>query len=666
SGSAVAERPRDNPRLAPPGADLVPSIAPEWGASLTAIHSRSGFPEIDCIRHAIPGAVLAAAESRAETVGVSADRVLIACGAISEEDYVRAFAAGCHAPFESLAEVSRKDCPLSDERLIESAAAGLLPLQIDGRLVLTVAPRHTAARYLAEMTARADLKGIFRLTSARRLQDFVFKHCKAGIARRAVGELENLWPELSAAPRPRSKKRAFLSIAALAVAATALSLHGTTVAVDVMLAIIFLAWSVLRLFGCLMRPPARKRPARIADDQLPTYSIIAALYREAVSVEHLVSCLRQLDYPAEKLDIKLVIESDDIETQRAIERLQLGPPFEIIVAPEAGPRTKPKALNAALPFVHGAFTVVFDAEDRPERDQLRRALDMFQADSDLACVQARLTIDNTADSWLARLFTAEYAGQFDVFLPGLAELRMPLPLGGSSNHFRTAVLREIGAWDPYNVTEDADLGMRLSRFGYRCEVAVSTTYEEAPARFGPWLRQRTRWFKGWMQTWLVHMRTPLRLLANLGMARFAVFQLVVGGNVLAALVYPLFLGSAAWQFSTHAPAGTGLGSALLFALHGTALSIGFAIAGLVGWVGLTRRGLAESAWIIMLPPIHWLLLSLAAWRAIYQLLRDPYRWEKTEHGLARTSRLARERALTPVFPKKPKKTTTGLKASPAR
>src|SRR5581483_7713431 len=297
SGSAVAERPRDNPRLAPPGADLVPSIAPEWGASLTAIHSRSGFPEIDCIRHAIPGAVLAAAESRAETVGVSADRVLIACGAISEEDYVRAFAAGCHAPFESLAEVSRKDCPLSDERLIESAAAGLLPLQIDGRLVLTVAPRHTAARYLAEMTARADLKGIFRLTSARRLQDFVFKHYKAGIARRAVGELENLWPELSAAPRPRSKKRAFLSIAALAVAATALSLHGTTVAVDVMLAIIFLAWSVLRLFGCLMRPPARKRPARIADDQLPTYSIIAALYREAVSVEHLVSCLRQLDYP---------------------------------------------------------------------------------------------------------------------------------------------------------------------------------------------------------------------------------------------------------------------------------------------------------------------------------------------------------------------------------
>jgi cellulose synthase/poly-beta-1,6-N-acetylglucosamine synthase-like glycosyltransferase len=153
-----------------------------------------------------------------------------------------------------------------------------------------------------------------------------------------------------------------------------------------------------------------------------------------------------------------------------------------------------------LPFVRGAFVAVFDAEDRPEPDQLRIALEAFVAGDDrLACVQARLTIDNTADSWLTRMFTTEYAGLFDVFLPGLAAWRLPLPLGGSSNHFRTSVLRQIGAWDPYNVTEDADLGMRLARFGYRTAVIPSTTYEEAPARFGPWLRQRTRWFKGWMR-----------------------------------------------------------------------------------------------------------------------------------------------------------------------
>ena len=189
----------------------------------------------------------------------------------------------------------------------------------------------------------------------------------------------------------------------------------------------------------------------------------------------------------------MALEPDDEETREAIARLKLGPPFEVVIAPENGPRTKPKALNAALPFVRGTFVAVYDAEDRPEPDQLRLALEAFVAgDGRLACVQARLTIDNTADSWLARLFTAEYAGLFDVYLPGLSAWRLPLPLGGSSNHFRASVLRRIGAWDPYNVTEDADLGMRLARFGYRAAIIPSTTYEEAPARYGGWLRQRTR------------------------------------------------------------------------------------------------------------------------------------------------------------------------------
>ena len=164
--------------------------------------------------------------------------------------------------------------------------------------------------------------------------------------------------------------------------------------------------------------------------------------------------------------------------------------------------------------------MVYDAEDRPEPDQLRRALQAFRGGGDdLACVQARLCIDNTADSLIARYFTAEYAGQFDVFLPGLAAMRLPLPLGGSSNHFHTATLRKVGGWDPYNVTEDADLGMRLARFGYRADIIDSTTYEEAPADAGPWLRQRTRWFKGWMQTWLVHMRQPRRLLSRVWACR---------------------------------------------------------------------------------------------------------------------------------------------------
>ena len=253
-------------------------------------------------------------------------------------------------------------------------------------------------------------------------------------------------------------------------------------------------------------------------------------------------------------------------------------------------------------------------------------------------MQARLTIDNTADSWLARLFTAEYAGLFDVFLPGLAAWRLPLPLGGSSNHFRTAVLREIGAWDPYNVTEDADLGMRLARFGYRTTVIPSTTYEEAPARFGPWLKQRTRWFKGWMQTWLVHMRSPRALLRELGPTGLVVFQLLVGGTVLAALVHPLFLIAFVRDIVTaeNDPSGA---ATLALSLHGATLLFGYLASAALAIVGLARRRLLDCAWALLLMPLYWLLLSIAAWRALLQLLRNPYRWEKTEHGLARTSRL---------------------------
>jgi len=353
------------------------------------------------------------------------------------------------------------------------------------------------------------------------------------------------------------------------------------------------------------------------------------------------------DYPVEKLDIKLIVEPDDRETRRAIELLKLGPPFELIVAPQRGPRTKPKALNAALPFARGTFTVIYDAEDRPEPDQLRKALDAFVAHGErLACVQASLTIDNAADNWLTAMFTAEYAAQFDVFLPAWAMLGLPLPLGGSSNHFRTATLRVVGAWDSYNVTEDTDLGLRLARFGYRTTTIAPATYEEAPARLGAWLRQRTRWFKGWMQTWLVHMRSPARLWRDLGFPGFLAVQLIVGGNVLAALVHPLIIAWAAVALATGTPLFSTSNSGTLFQI---CVIAGYAVSALLGFAGLFRRGLTVHAWALLLVPIHWLLLSAAAWRALYQLLRDPYRWEKTEHGLARTSRVLKRRSVDEII-----------------
>jgi cellulose synthase/poly-beta-1,6-N-acetylglucosamine synthase-like glycosyltransferase len=359
--------------------------------------------------------------------------------------------------------------------------------------------------------------------------------------------------------------------------------------------------------------------------------------------------------------VKFVLEADDRETQGTLARLRLGPPFEIIIASAIGPRTKPKALNVALPFARGIFTVVYDAEDAPDPDQLRRALALFRdSDKRLACVQASLTIDNTADNLLTRMFTANYAGQFDAFLPGLAANSLPFPLGGSSNHFRTAVLRKVGGWDPYNVTEDADLGIRLSRLGYRSAVLTSTTYEEAPAQFVAWLKQRTRWYKGWMQTCLVHMRRPRRLLRELGPGGAIAFQILLAANVLAALIHPLFmtgLGYTLFALPTER-ANAVLDNAIPIFVAG--LLSGYTSTILLDVIGLRRRGLLKQAWVLLLTPLHWFLLSLAAWRALFQLLYDPQRWEKTEHGLARTSRAAGLHPTAPVhredrLPPRPKR-----------
>jgi cellulose synthase/poly-beta-1,6-N-acetylglucosamine synthase-like glycosyltransferase len=225
------------------------------------------------------------------------------------------------------------------------------------------------------------------------------------------------------------------------------------------------------------------------------------------------------DYPRDRLDIKLVLEADDTETIAAAE--QCGGGLEIVRVPDHGPRTKPKAANYALSFARGEYLVIYDAEDRPEPDQLLKAVAAFRAaPRRIACLQARLNFYNADHNWITRMFALDYALWFDVLLPGLDRIGVPMPLGGTSNHFRTQILRDIGGWDAFNVTEDADIGIRLSQLGFGVSMIASTTYEEAPIALGPWLRQRSRWLKGYMQTWLVHMRDPLRLLRSAGPGGF--------------------------------------------------------------------------------------------------------------------------------------------------
>ena len=596
------------------------------------------------MRSRLAADVLDAAEARADAFGTGADRALISSGALDEETYLRALGESLGVTFEPLDGVPRNMCPVGDERLIESVANGMLPLEIAGELYLVVAPRGGAARRIVGMIEDhpAQARRI-RFTSVDRLNRFAMRCAGKSIAARASEGLKQNWPTLSAAPpRWRGNIVPVALVGLGSLAAATLATAATIYTLEVMLAAMFLAWLGLRLAGAFVDWVVRARAPDLPDDRLPTYTVIAALYREASSVDALLRAIERLDYPPEKLDVIIAVETDDHETRAALDIRRSRLPVTVIPVPALGPRTKPKALNVALPFARGSFTVVYDAEDRPEADQLRGALQAFGAGGDrLACVQARLCIDNTADSLLARLYTAEYAGQFDVFLPGIAALHLPLPLGGSSNHFRTEILREVGGWDAYNVTEDADLGLRLARFGYRTGVISSTTYEEAPARLGPWLRQRTRWFKGWMQTWLVHMREPRRLAADLGLIGFVSFQLIVGGNALAALVHPLFLGSLIYSVASGAPLwrGGSLAVTALATLYGTSVVIGYLTSAFLGWLGLMRRGLLSTAWVLLLTPLHWLLLSLAAWRALYQLIVAPYAWEKTEHGLAMSSRL---------------------------
>ncbi|MBN9041865.1 MAG: glycosyl transferase family 2 [Rhizobiales bacterium 62-47] len=604
--------------------------------------------ELDCLRTVLPPALLAAAEARSREIGIGADRVLIQWGVIDEAAYLRWLAAHTGVTLATSLEFARGDILLSDQQLPYAAEHGLLPLRRDGRLLWGIAPRGFTARRLCRFIASYPaMTPRLRLVSSAQFNDFLIAHAGPPLAHAAANGLGDRCAAMTAGPVPVTRApwpgRLRQGAAVLGIAAALLLLppHVMLDAGSTLLAAWFLAFAGLRIAGALAPRPDRRKPARLPDHALPVYTLIVALYREAASVAALLQAINALDYPLEKLQVMLVVEPDDLETRAAIARLGRMSHIQVLVAPNSGPRTKPKALNWALPFARGSLTAVFDAEDRPEPGQLRAAVAAFRGNGEnVACVQASLRIDNFSDSWLSRIFAAEYAGQFDVFLPGLAAMRLPLPLGGTSNHFRTKVLREVGGWDAYNVTEDADLGFRLARYGYRTMTLESSTGEEAPVRFGAWLRQRSRWMKGWMQTWSVHMRAPRRLWRESGLRGVLALNILVGGNVLTALACPfLFVELIACLLSNlTAATPNGFLSGQLAPLHIATIAAGYVSTAVVGLMGLAYRGQLRSGWVLLLTPLYWLCLSVAAWRALYQLLREPYRWEKTEHGLARQPR----------------------------
>lgn len=383
-------------------------------------------------------------------------------------------------------------------------------------------------------------------------------------------------------------------------------------------------------------PPSRgyHLPALAGIDPLPNYSVLVPLYQEAEVVPGLLAALAAIDYPKDRMEISLIVERDDLATRATLAHEQLPAYMRIVSVPDGEPRTKPRAINYALASARGDYVVVYDAEDIPEPDQLRRALAAFQAAGpDLGCVQSSLNTYNPNETFFTRQFSIEYTALFDAILPALARLDLPVPLGGTSNHFPRHVLEASGGWDPYNVTEDADLGIRLARQGLRVGVLPSTTWEEAPETFRIWLGQRTRWLKGWMQTYIVHMREPFRLLRELGTARFMGLQVLMGGMILSCFVHPWFYAALALSVvsgnleiligSSQSQVLYWIGLFNLLAGYISAMALGIAAVGRRGRLSLLASSLAM--------PLYWLLISYAAYRALWQLLTAPHFWEKTRH-----------------------------------
>jgi cellulose synthase/poly-beta-1,6-N-acetylglucosamine synthase-like glycosyltransferase len=398
---------------------------------------------------------------------------------------------------------------------------------------------------------------------------------------------------------------------------------------------IFKIWSVIASLGHEpMLTISSEEAASISEADLPIYTVLVPLYKETEVLPRLVKGLAELDYPTGKLDVKLLLEEDDVETVKAAQEMDLPAFIDIVVTPDSQPKTKPKSCNYGLLYARGEFTVIFDAEDIPEKDQLRKAVVAFRkAPPNIVCLQGQLNYYNRGQNLLTAWFTGEYSAWFDMFVPGLDNLNMPIPLGGTSNHFVTDVLVTLGAWDPFNVTEDADLGIRLFHAGYKTATLNSTTYEEANSETFNWIRQRSRWVKGYIQTWLVHMRRPGHLIHGVGLRNFIGFQLVIAGTFFVFLLNPfqwaiLLL----WTLSQANVVRQLFPGALYYIAWASFLLGNFAFC-YINLLAVLRRRYWDLMGAALLGPLYWGLMSIAAWRGLLQLIWAPSYWEKTEHGL---------------------------------
>ena len=361
----------------------------------------------------------------------------------------------------------------------------------------------------------------------------------------------------------------------------------------------------------------------------PIYSVLVPMYKEEHGVKAILQALERLDYPKNRLDIKLVVEADDDLSLRILSTINLPSHIYVIKVPYSEPRTKPKALNYAMQYITGEYVVIYDVEDRPDEDQLLKALYAFEnSPENVICIQAKLNFYNSHHNLLTRFFSIEYSIWFKYILPGLDSGSMPIPLGGNSNHFRVASVRKLGLWDAYNVTEDADLGIRLFTNGCQTKVIDSYTLEEAPIDMRNWMHQRARWIKGFVQTFLVYFRQKPELKSRMSIQSQIGIFLLLGFPAYSCFILPWHILVIYSHFTLENKFLAEISMSL------TLICMYFTVSIIIARD--IREGSKPLDWIaLLLWPCYFLLHIAASYKALGELLTKPFSWNKTKHALSK-------------------------------
>jgi len=587
-----------------------------------------------------------AIEQHSNESGLSFIKIALTSGYISRKNYDRSLLnAGYHINDNPRAEeyddevLSKIDLNFAHERLA-------MPLRIQNNKVvcLMASPDDTLFKDFIRFTY--DLEPEIIIASDLDITWLSNKLLGEKYSRSAVFELMKRDPDSSAVVTFSTAQLIFIFVLiALVAIGLVMSFKNTSIIINVIISSFFLVAIIFKLFLALVgsrfelhQAVTKEDLKLIVNDELPIYTILLPVYKEDKLIKKLIWNLQSIDYPRHKLDIKLLIEEDDDKTFNAVKNLDFPAVFEVIVVPFHLPKTKPKACNYGLHFSRGKYLTIYDAEDIPDTNQLKKVVSLFgKLPDEYICVQSALNYFNRNENFLTRMFTLEYSYWFDYMLPGLDTLDIPIPLGGTSNHFKLEQLVELGAWDPFNVTEDADLGVRAYAKGYKIAIINSTTYEEANNEPFNWIRQRSRWIKGYMQTYLVHMRNPVALWKKIGWRGFLGFNFFIGATPITFLVYPLllaiFICYVVFDLST---IRTLFPDWVLF-MSIFNLMIGNILMIYINMIAVFKRRYYELILFAIANPIYWLMHSISAYKGLYQLIVKPFYWEKTNHGLSKVN-----------------------------